>query len=179
MDIANLSAFVSALVTVSASAERLVEIFKSLIDLVYPISKPSENEKSESIRKILVLLLSFLCCLITVLIIISILPDDNTVKKYLSEYIYRPPLASFFAMGGSSFWNGIQGYLNGLKNSLKSSNQATAAALKKQSEAEVERVEATKLRVEGAPAADIEARLSRAQQLDREAETLARISQGK
>ena len=139
MDINTFSIFVAILTAISASAERLVEIAQNLIGAIFPgIKDQNPDPKLESGRKFLILAISFGCCWATAKLSLKLLP---TVTGITWDAL---PLG-VLAMGGSSFWNSIQGYLNGLKNTIKPIGDIVAQASQKIAQGQQKEAEAAKL----------------------------------
>jgi hypothetical protein len=141
MDINTLSIIIAILAASSSAAERLTELLQN----IFPsLRVPNAEPNVEGCRKAWIMLVMIVSCEITGLLTYDLIKD---LKIPGSDFSFQNlPRYAFgiLLMGGSSFWNSVQGYLNGLKNSIKPINQAA----QKFAEAQKKKEEAAKLKDE-------------------------------
>lgn len=107
-----LMAVVSILIVLSVSAERLVEIVKGLVPF---LSKENEDADKERWRKLVLQVLAVAAGILTAVLAAPLLPAEINGKINLNEPGAIVALG-FLSSGGSGFWNGILGYLKGIKD---------------------------------------------------------------
>jgi O-antigen/teichoic acid export membrane protein len=120
-----LTTVVSVLIVLSVSAERLVEIVKGLIPF---LSKENEDADKERWRKLVLQVLAVVAGILTAFLAEPLLPDE--VKKNLHLTTSSIVALGFLSSGGSGFWNGILGYLKGIKDikQVQAADARTAVA---------------------------------------------------
>lgn len=124
---------VSILIVLSVSAERLVEIVKGLIPF---LSKENEDANKERWRKLVLQVLAIAAGILTAILAEPLLPADIKQKINLDD-ISGVVALGFLSSGGSGFWNGILGYVKGIKDIKQVQAAETRAAAVGGSTAEV------------------------------------------
>lgn len=107
-----LTTVVSILIVLSVSAERLVEIIKGFFPF---LSKEFEDAKKEHWRKLALQVLAVGAGILTAVLAAPLLPPEVSAKIKLDNAGSILALG-FLTSGGSGFWNGILGYLKGIKD---------------------------------------------------------------
>jgi len=109
-----LSILVSLLAALSVASERLVEILKGVIP---PLAKENKDPNKEGIRRAAIQGLAVVAGIVTVYL------GGPVIKDLLPENWdsgWARLALGFLVSGGSGFWNGILGYIKGIKELKKS-----------------------------------------------------------
>lgn len=111
---AELTKLVTLILGISISGERLVTVIKSIFPTLAapPVNDQPAGTGVEIGKKVLLMLISFICCTITALIINNGEWKDGNIAGQPFPLL----LLSLLASGGSAFWTNILGYLSSLKD---------------------------------------------------------------
>lgn len=120
MDITTLTKLITFILAISLAGERLVTFLKTLVPWLAgrATTTPPANDRSDILRKVVVMLLAFSCCILT-----AYLAAQPDVKTFTRTYGLPPAIVGLLASCGSAFWTNILGYLKAISD-IKSEQSA-------------------------------------------------------
>jgi len=128
INITDISTLVSVILATSVAGERLVTLIKTFApSLEGPPGEVPDGSINQKTRKIVLMVLSFICCTVTAYFVglINYIPDPKVPATAFKLNFW---LLGLLATGGSAFWTNLLGYISAIKDVHK---QAAAETKRK------------------------------------------------
>ena len=127
MDLGFLNEFTALLLAVSLATERLIVLVRNLASTLgfKFLNEENTDERKESVRKLIVYLVSFICACFTAGFLTDIngegwcIFDSIQIRFGESSREVHLLLIALFATGGSSFWKNFNGYTKAVRDLRK------------------------------------------------------------